>query len=59
LNNELKEICRTRKIQFVDINRILSANGVLRDEYTYDGVHLYGTGYKEWGKIIMEIIGKE
>ncbi|MHB9293790.1 hypothetical protein Holit_03421 [Hollandina sp. SP2] len=59
LNHELEEISRKRKIPFVDINRILSKNGVLRDEYTYDGVHLYGTGYKEWGKIIMEIIEKE
>jgi lysophospholipase L1-like esterase len=59
LNSELKEICRKRMTQFVDINRILSANGVLRNEYTYDGVHLYGSGYKEWGKIIMEIIENE
>jgi lysophospholipase L1-like esterase len=56
LNKMLKEMCVKNGILFVEINELLSANGALKDEYTYDGIHLHGTGYREWGKKIMEIM---
>jgi lysophospholipase L1-like esterase len=59
VNNWLKEICREQGLIFVDINNILSENGTLKNEYTYDGVHLNGLGYKEWGKIIKPMIIEE
>jgi lysophospholipase L1-like esterase len=33
---------------FIDINRKLADKGGLRDELTYDGVHLNGSGYLLW-----------
>jgi lysophospholipase L1-like esterase len=56
LNTGLRNICIRQNILFVDVNKILSTNGTLNDEYTYDGVHLYGAGYREWGKLIMSIM---
>ena len=56
LNHGLRNICIRKNILFVDVNEILSTNGTLNNEYTYDGVHLYGNGYREWGKLIMSIM---
>jgi lysophospholipase L1-like esterase len=57
LNSGLKNICVKKDITFVDINGTVSANGSLAEEYTYDGVHLNGSGYNEWKKLIKPIIG--
>jgi lysophospholipase L1-like esterase len=59
VNKGLKEIGIKRGIPLVDINGIVSAKGALKDEYTYDGVHLDGAGYKAWGKEIGNIIKNE
>jgi lysophospholipase L1-like esterase len=56
LNESLKNICQKYNILFLDINTKLSVDGGLRNEYTYDGVHLTGLGYKEWSKIIIPLI---
>ena len=56
LNTGLKNIYIERNILFIDINKKLSVDGALRKEYSCDGIHLSGLGYKEWGKIITQII---
>jgi lysophospholipase L1-like esterase len=56
LNNGLKNICMENGLTFIDVNKILSADGALINEYTYDGVHLFGIGYKKWGELIIPII---
>jgi lysophospholipase L1-like esterase len=56
LNNVLKKICLENDVIFIDLNNILSENGKLKNEYTHDGVHLLGTGYREWCKLIKPII---
>jgi len=56
LNNGLENICIENDITFIDINIILSEAGKLKNEYTYDGVHLLGIGYREWGRLIKPII---
>jgi lysophospholipase L1-like esterase len=56
LNNGLKNMCEENSLIFIDVNKVLSINGYLKREYTYDGVHLYGIGYEEWKKLIMPII---
>jgi lysophospholipase L1-like esterase len=56
LNNGLKNMCEANGLIFIDINKVLSINGYLKGEYTYDGVHLYGIGYEEWKNLIMPII---
>jgi len=44
LNKLLKEYCKSNKIMYLDINSVLSMNGVLIGKYTKDGVHLWGGG---------------
>ena len=56
LNNGLNNICIENDIMFIDINKKLSEAGKLKNEYTYDGVHLLGTGYREWGRLIKPIM---
>jgi lysophospholipase L1-like esterase len=56
LNTGLKNICMENNIIFIDINKNLSIDGALRKEYSCDGIHLSGLGYKEWGKKITPII---
>jgi lysophospholipase L1-like esterase len=56
LNSGLKNICVKNGIAFVDINGTVSSNGSLAEQYTYDGVHLNGSGYNEWKKLIKPII---
>lgn len=52
LNVKLKDICSDRNIAYVDLNPYLSENGMLSDEYSYDGVHLNGQAYVVWSKVI-------
>jgi len=47
LNGKLAGLA-SAKVAFVDINRGLAGPGGLRDELTYDGVHLNGDGYRIW-----------
>ena len=58
LNNELEKICHEKEIMFLNINNILSKDGALKKEFAYDGVHLTGSGYKEWGKKLIPFIGE-
>jgi lysophospholipase L1-like esterase len=47
LNGKLAGLA-SAKVAFVDINRGLAGPGGLKDELTYDGVHLNGDGYRIW-----------
>jgi lysophospholipase L1-like esterase len=44
------------KVAFVDINRGLAGAGGLREELTYDGVHLNGDGYRIWRDEIAPLV---
>lgn len=50
LNRRLEELAGRLGIVFLDLNRVLSSDGVLRDEFTYDGLHLNASGYAVWGQ---------
>ena len=47
LNTRLASLASTR-VRFVDLWPLLAANGELNSDYTYDGVHLNGEGYRQW-----------
>ena len=61
LNRGLITICqetvKSAKLDavFIDVNAALAPEGILKNEYTYDGVHLSGPGYKEWGTLLLPI----
>ncbi|MGV2939598.1 GDSL-type esterase/lipase family protein [Mesobacillus sp. LC4] len=56
LNQLLKDYAIQKNIIFVDLNIPLAPNGVLLYNYTYDGIHLNGYGYKIWRDEIKNII---
>jgi lysophospholipase L1-like esterase len=59
LNNGLKSVCVKNNLLYIDVNTILSSDNALNKKYTYDGVHLFGSGYNEWKKLIIPIIKNE
>ncbi|USD62272.1 hypothetical protein J4N45_23130 [Vibrio sp. SCSIO 43140] len=54
LNKKLKTFCENNDITYVDLNAILSKNETLIKKYSDDGLHLNGSGYVAWSKIIEE-----
>ncbi|MGE5437534.1 MAG: GDSL-type esterase/lipase family protein [Syntrophothermus sp.] len=58
LNNLLESYCKNNNIEFIDLNKKLSKNKVLNIDYTYDGLHLNGKGYKIWGEEVEKMLKK-
>lgn len=58
LNKMLMEYASQNKIDFIDLNALLSANKFLIDRFTYDGLHLRGEAYKIWGVEVEKILNK-
>ena len=56
LNNKLESYCTAKGIKFIDLNRLLSSAGKLKEEYTYDGVHLNADGYILWIKEVQNAL---
>ena len=49
LNASLRQLCeQTRRCTFVDLNNVLAPSGVLRQDFTGDGLHLNQAGYEAW-----------
>ena len=46
------------KIDYIDLNSVVSKNDLLQDEYTTDGVHLKPKGYQKWTELINAILIK-
>jgi lysophospholipase L1-like esterase len=58
LNVMLREFASKNGIEFVDVNAVLSVNGVLRDEFTVDGVHLNAPAYGLWRELLLPVLKK-
>lgn len=56
LNQLLQQHCKQRGILYVDLNTFLSPHGVLKNEYTTDGVHLTAEAYAVWRDVIEPLI---
>jgi lysophospholipase L1-like esterase len=53
VNGELKKFCGTKKLVYVDLySRFVDVNHKLDKRYTNDGLHLTGSGYMLWKKIL-------
>jgi lysophospholipase L1-like esterase len=55
LNLRLARLASER-VTFVDLTGALSGDGGLKDEFTYDGVHLNGEGYRLWKAAIASFM---
>ncbi|NOX18306.1 MAG: GDSL family lipase [Chlorobi bacterium] len=58
LNRMLKNFARVNKIDFIDLNPLMSRGHYLKPELTYDGVHLKAAGYKIWAKEVDKVLRK-
>ncbi len=58
-NEKIKKMCADNKIEYIDLNEILSNNEILKQEYSFDGIHLTGLGYEKWREVILPIIERE
>ncbi|PIB27145.1 hypothetical protein BFP77_14030 [Maribacter sp. 4U21] len=58
INTQLKNICSNwDHIEFIDLTSALKdSNGQLESKYTYDGLHLNGTGYLKWKTVIEKYL---
>lgn len=52
LNTKLNQYCDEQNIEFLDINKVLSHDNTLKEEYSLDSVHINKKAYIEWAKII-------
>lgn len=48
LNARLRELCASGACRYLDLNPSLAPEGVLSADYTVDGIHLNGDGYRVW-----------
>lgn len=56
LNAQLETYAERNGIRYVDVNRALSADGRLDETYTFDGVHLRGSGYAKWRELLRDTL---
>jgi lysophospholipase L1-like esterase len=56
LNRLLSEYCAQNAVVFIDLNAVLREDGRLRDEFTYDRIHLSGKGYEQWKNAVMRVL---
>ncbi|MEC7308895.1 SGNH/GDSL hydrolase family protein [Vibrio crassostreae] len=56
LNRKLKDYCAQHGIEFLDVNSVLSPNGLLSNEYSCDDLHLNGKAYQVWAEVLQSTI---
>lgn len=56
LDSLLSEYAQKYSIEFINLNPLLTQNGLLKDELTTDGVHLNAAGYALWAPEIENIL---
>ena len=56
VNKELELMCKRLDITYVDMYKELSENGLLKEEYTEDGISLNDDGYKRVFKVINGLL---
>ena len=57
MNKEIKRICSEKNVTFMDVYDLLAdGDGNLKEEYSYDGLHLSNEGYKVITKEVMKVL---
>ena len=54
LNEKLKSYAKENDLTFIDLNTILAPNKTLKNEYSFDELHLNGKAYKLWTQEIKK-----
>ena len=50
LNSLLFKFAKKNNFEYLNLNRKMSRSNYLKDNLTYDGIHLTGEGFKIWGR---------
>jgi lysophospholipase L1-like esterase len=58
LNRLLEAYARKEGIDYLPLNDVLSSGGQLRDDVTFDGVHLTAAGYRLWRDMLEPVLQK-
>ena len=58
LDKLLFDYARKQSIEYLDINSLVSQNGFLKNDLTYDGLHLNAEGYAFWVPEVEKILVK-
>jgi lysophospholipase L1-like esterase len=58
LNTWLIAYALKNGIEFLDINHLVSKDGFLRSDLTYDGIHLNARGYALWAPEVGKVLAK-
>ena len=58
LDKLLFEYARKQAIKYLDINSLVSQNGFLKNDLTYDGIHLNAEGYSFWVPEVEKVLIK-
>ncbi|MBF0445807.1 MAG: hypothetical protein HQL68_09460 [Magnetococcales bacterium] len=51
-NKELEEECSKQGIDYVDVNSSFIENGFLKEEFSFDGLHLNGLAYVKFAELL-------
>jgi len=55
LNARIAQLAAERALPFLDLYpSFVSPDGGIREELTYDGIHLSGTGYRKWQELVQQ-----
>src|SRR5271155_2279032 len=52
LDAGLRDLCARERCTFIDLNKQMAPDGRLRQDFTWDGLHLRSTAYQTWAKLI-------
>lgn len=58
LNKLLVTYAESNNIDYIDLNKVVSSENVLKDEFTTDGVHITDNAYNEWAILINRVLKK-
>jgi lysophospholipase L1-like esterase len=56
LNSMLRRYAVSQNVDYLDLIPLMTSDDLLRDELTYDGLHLLASGYKIWGAEVEKIL---
>ncbi|HLP17882.1 MAG TPA: GDSL-type esterase/lipase family protein [Bacteroidota bacterium] len=58
LNTMLQKFADDQKLDFLNLNRLIAPENKLRDDCTFDGIHLTAAGYGPWRAELEPILKK-
>ena len=56
VNQKLIQMAKERNLVYIDLNDVFKSKGELKDEYSWDGIHINARGYERWFEHIKPYI---